>query len=258
MSLEYTRKSQSPRMRTLAVGASALTLVAALGAGHALAAGPTPGMLDGSYANITSQISSAQSTADNASTASDNVTAATTSLASLLSSATALNSSASTMYDSALAAGTAASTAQSVLSSATASLSTVTVTVASTSTALSSATSTAATASTAVVTASTALSADQSALSSAGVVCCQEGRIILTLAERGPLSVKELMSRTDIPYRSFYILLGRLKELGLVESVRGREDRRVREISLTRAVMSRLINTDTASNEDCHVMGEAV
>ena len=94
-------------------------------------------------------------------------------------------------------------------------------------------------------------------LSGCGLLC-QEGRIILTLAERGPLSVKELMSRTDIPYRSFYILLGRLKELGLVESMRGLEDRRVREISLTRVVMSRLMNIETASNEDFPVMEEAV
>lgn len=59
-----------------------------------------------------------------------------------------------------------------------------------------------------------------------------EAKILLTLQERGPLSVKEIMYLSGMSYRGFYLVLDRLIGTGLIHMEADMQDRRVRKVRL--------------------------
>lgn len=60
-----------------------------------------------------------------------------------------------------------------------------------------------------------------------------EARLIMLAANSGPISVKEAMYDSSLSHRSFYMILDRLKEAGVIEMVGDSSDARVRRIYIS-------------------------
>ena len=63
-----------------------------------------------------------------------------------------------------------------------------------------------------------------------------EARVLFYLSSTGPASVTEAMKIAGTSYRSFYDVLGRLKEAGLVSTQKDANDQRIRKLSVDGAI----------------------
>lgn len=59
-----------------------------------------------------------------------------------------------------------------------------------------------------------------------------EARVLINLKLDGSMPVSAAMKLAGVSYRGFYAVLERLKQAGLVDQVKDREDQRVRNLSL--------------------------
>jgi hypothetical protein len=59
-----------------------------------------------------------------------------------------------------------------------------------------------------------------------------EARVLINLKLNGPMSVTAAMDLAGVSYRGFYAVLDRLKQAGLVDQVKDRDDQRVRNLQL--------------------------
>lgn len=57
-----------------------------------------------------------------------------------------------------------------------------------------------------------------------------EARLLMLIGTRGPISVKEAMHDSSLSHRSFYMILDKLKDAGIVEVRNDTIDARVRRI----------------------------
>lgn len=65
-----------------------------------------------------------------------------------------------------------------------------------------------------------------------------EAKIILTLKQKGSLSIKEAMTFLDLSYRGFYILVRKLENSGVIYLKDDPHDKRVKRIFLSNGDLS--------------------
>lgn len=64
-----------------------------------------------------------------------------------------------------------------------------------------------------------------------------EARLLMAVLHRGPISIKDAMSDSELSYRAFYTMIDRMKSKALIEVTEDLLDRRVRRIAACQALI---------------------